>query len=273
MEKMDLFAGLCIIENETHTMQLVENLLKEIDEFKDQINFTFKASFDKANRTSIESYRGPGLEEGLKILQKVKDQFSLPILTDFHYPEQAEAVAEVADTIQVPAFLCRQTDLVVAGAKAAKAHNCRLNIKKGQFLAPEDVLNIITKAASELPKEQIMLTERGSSFGYQNLLVDMASFGIMKSFGVKTIFDATHSVQRPGGLGTQTGGKREQIATLSRAAIAAGADGLFMEVHTEPEKALCDSATCLSVFQVKEIIQNALKIREALKEDKEHNDE
>lgn len=262
--KMDLFAGLCVIESEAHTLELAEILVRELDEFKDKINFSFKASFDKANRTSIDSYRGPGMEEGLKILQKVKDTFSIPVVTDFHIPEQADAVASVVDTLQIPAFLCRQTDLIVAGAKACKKYGHQLNIKKGQFLSPEETKNIVEKAASELPKSQILLTERGTSFGYNNLVVDMASFSIMKSFGVRTIHDATHCVQRPGGLGNATAGKREQVEILARAAIAAGADGIFLETHTDPSCALSDATTCLPVSQVKELIRTLLRIKEAL---------
>lgn len=265
MEKMDLFIGPCVLESEKLAFTVAEKLVKDLEEFKDKINLNFKGSFDKANRSSIDSYRGPGIDDGLKILEKVGKEFNLPTITDFHEASQAELVASVVDTIQIPAFLCRQTDLIVAGAKACKQYGSRLKIKKGQFLAPTDTKNIVDKAANFLEKDQILLTERGTSFGYNNLIVDMASFQIMKSFGVKTIHDATHCVQMPGGLGKSTGGKREQIFTLAKAAAAAGADGFFMEAHPDPENALSDATSQLPIEKIKELVEQILKIKEALK--------
>ncbi len=264
MEKMDLFVGPCVLESEALAFTVAEKLMKDLEPFKDKINLNFKGSFDKANRSSIDSYRGPGIDDGLKILEKIKTQLGLPTITDFHEVGQAEVVASVVDTIQIPAFLCRQTDLIVAEAKACKQYGSRLKIKKGQFLAPADTKNIVEKAANFIAKDQILLTERGTSFGYNNLIVDMASFQIMKSFGVKTIHDATHCVQMPGGLGKSTGGKREQIFTLAKAAAAAGADGFFMEAHPNPEQALSDATSQLPVEKVKELVEQILKIREVI---------
>jgi 2-dehydro-3-deoxyphosphooctonate aldolase (KDO 8-P synthase) len=264
MKKMDLFIGPCVLESEALAMQVCETILKDLEDFKDQLNISFKGSFDKANRSAIDSYRGPGIDEGLRILEKVSDTFKIKTITDFHSPAQADLVASVVDTIQVPAFLCRQTDMILEGAKACKRYGGQLKIKKGQFLAPEDTRNIVDKALNYLPLEQILLTERGTSFGYNNLVVDMASFQIMKSFGVRTIHDATHCVQRPGGLGKSTGGKREQIETLAKAAIAAGADGIFMEAHPNPEKALSDATSQLPLTAVRPLIEKILRIRQAV---------
>jgi len=264
-DKMDLFAGPCALESEELAMKVAERLTKDLEPFMDKINFTFKGSFDKANRSSIDSYRGPGIDEGLRILEKISKEFGISTVTDYHFPEQADLVASVVDTIQIPAFLCRQTDMIVAGAKACKTYGSQLKIKKGQFLAPSDTINIIEKAANFLPKDKILLTERGTSFGYNNLIVDMASFQIMKSFGVRTIHDATHCVQQPGGLGKITGGKREQIFVLAKAAIAAGADGIFMEAHPNPDVALCDATNQLPMESVKGIIEKLLEIREVVR--------
>jgi 2-dehydro-3-deoxyphosphooctonate aldolase (KDO 8-P synthase) len=263
--KMDFFIGPCVLEGRDFALSLAERLVRDLAPFKDRINLHFKGSFDKANRSSFTSYRGPGLQEGLKILQEVSKTFSIPTITDFHLPDQAEAVAQAVNVLQVPAFLCRQTDMIHAGALSCVKHKRDLKVKKGQFLSPEETKNIVDKAVSAgLSKTQIILTERGTSFGYNNLVVDMASFQIMKSFGVRTVHDATHCVQRPGGLGTITGGKREQIVTLARAAVAAGADGIFMECHPEPEKALSDSATALPIEQVKDIVAKLLAIKEVV---------
>ena len=267
MSKMDFFIGPCVLENEQLAMTVAENIVKDLEIFKDKIQLTFKGSYDKANRSSIDSYRGPGMEEGLRILEKIKKEFSIPVITDYHLPSQAEEVASVVDTLQVPAFLCRQTDMIVEGAKACKKYNARLKIKKGQFLAPADTKNIVDKAQNFLDLDSILLTERGTSFGYNNLLVDMASFQIMKSFGVKTIHDATHCVQMPGGLGKSTGGKREQIFTLAKAAAAAGADGFFIEAHPTPEKALSDATNQLPMHKVKELVEIILKIKEVVGHD------
>ena len=262
--KLDLFIGSCVLESEELSFQIAERLMKDLKPFEDKITLTYKGSFDKANRTSINSYRGPGIEEGMRILEKIKKTFGLPVLTDFHEVSQAMTLATVVDVLQVPAFLCRQTDMIAAGAEACAKYGRILKVKKGQFLSPEETKNIVDKATTFLPKSQILLTERGSSFGYNNLIVDMASFQIMKSFGVKTVHDATHCVQRPGGLGTATGGKREQILVIARAAIAAGADGIFMETHPNPDKALSDSATSLPLDQIKGIVEQLLRIYEVV---------
>jgi 2-dehydro-3-deoxyphosphooctonate aldolase (KDO 8-P synthase) len=263
--KMDFFIGPCVLESRDLAMAIAERLVKDLEPFKNKINLHFKGSFDKANRSAFTSYRGPGLEEGMKILREVNRTFKIPTITDFHLPDQAGPVAEVVDVLQVPAFLCRQTDMIHAGATACVKYGRTLKVKKGQFLSPEETKNIVDKAVSAgLSKDKILLTERGSSFGYNNLVVDMASFQIMKSFGVRTVHDATHCVQRPGGLGTATGGKREQILTLARAAVAAGADGVFMETHPDPAKALSDSATALPLEQVKGIVEKLLAIKEVV---------
>ncbi len=264
MKKMDFYIGPCVIESESLAKQIAETLLKDLDPFKNEIQLHFKGSFDKANRSSFTSYRGPGIEEGLRILKLINQNYHLPTLTDFHQPDQAMKVAEVVDVLQVPAFLCRQTDMIFAGAEACKKFNRELKIKKGQFLSPEETKNIVDKASHFLPKEKIILTERGSSFGYNNLVVDMASFQIMKSFGVRAIHDATHCVQRPGGLGTATGGKREQILVLAKAAVAAGADGIFIECHPDPSVAKSDAATALPLNEVKSVVESLLKIRRAV---------
>jgi 2-dehydro-3-deoxyphosphooctonate aldolase (KDO 8-P synthase) len=254
---MQFFIGPCVLESESLAMTIAESLVKNLEkELKNgDVQLVFKGSFDKANRTSINSYRGPGLDEGLAILQKVKKTFGLTTVTDVHLPEQAVPVAEVIDYLQIPAFLCRQTDMIIEAAQACQKYGRTLKVKKGQFLAPEDTKNIVDKAKNFLPLDRILLTERGASFGYNNLVVDMASFQIMKSFGVKTIYDATHSVQRPGGLGNITGGKREQIKVLARAAVAAGADGVFMETHPNPDKALSDSTTALDLKVVPGLVR------------------
>lgn len=266
MNKMDLFIGPCVLESEKLAMTVAEAVLNDLEEFKDKLEISFKGSFDKANRSSIDSYRGPGIDEGLRILEKVSKEFNVKTITDFHFPEQADLVASVVDTIQVPAFLCRQTDMIVEGAKACKRYGAQLKIKKGQFLAPADAKNIVEKAENYIGKDKILLTERGTSFGYNNLVVDMGSFQIMKSFGVRTIHDATHSVQMPGGLGKSTGGKREQIPALAKAAIAAGADGIFMEAHPDPSKALSDATNQLPLSDVKSLVGKLLEIREIVHE-------
>ncbi len=261
---MKLYIGPCVLESEELSMEIAGQLKQDLAPFKGDIELNFKGSFDKANRTSIDSFRGPGLEKGLKILEKIKKEFSIPVVTDIHLPEQADSVASVVDTVQIPAFLCRQTDMIVAAAKTCKKYDRNLSIKKGQFLAPADTKYIINKANSVLSKKKILLLERGTSFGYNNLIVDMASFMIMKSFGVSAIYDATHSVQMPGGLGNITGGKREQVMVLAKAAMAAGSDGVFIETHPNPDKALCDSTTCLKLDSVKELISKLLKIYKAV---------
>lgn len=268
-EKMTLIAGPCVIEDEGLVLEIASELKRQLAGLP--VELYFKASFDKANRTSISSFRGPGMREGLKILDKVRAHTGLPLLTDVHEAGQAKSVAEVVDYLQIPAFLCRQTDLVVACAEAALAHGRRLNIKKGQFLAPWDAKNIVSKcrevatAASVKPAREdwITLTERGATFGYNTLVVDMISFQVMRGFGVPTIYDATHSIQVPGGAGggTQTGGKREYLETLARAAMAAGADGLFMEVHPEPSRAKSDGPNALYLEFAGTFIRQMLEFR------------
>lgn len=228
-----LIAGPCVMESEAATLRTAERLMTIANGVS--IPLIFKASYDKANRTSVDAFRGPGMKEGLAILAKVKESLGVPVLSDIHSIEQVEAAAAVLDVIQIPAFLCRQTDLVVAVARTGRV----VNIKKGQFLAPWDMANVVGKAAST-GNERIVLTERGASFGYNNLVSDMRSLPIMRSTGYPVVFDATHSVQLPGGQGGSSGGQREYVEYLARAAVATGIDGIFMEVHEDPDKALCD---------------------------------
>lgn len=260
MKKLELFMGPCVLESLDLALEVSQYLKEQLSDVSSEIKLTFKGSFDKANRSSIDSYRGPGLEKGLAILEEVKKRTGLPVITDYHIPDQAMEVASVVDTLQVPAFLCRQTDMIIAGAQAAAKYGRELKVKKGQFLSPEETQNIVDKASKLMPIENILLTERGSSFGYNNLVVDMASFQIMKSFGVRAIHDATHCVQRPGGLGKSTGGKREQIVVLARAAIAAGADGVFMETHPQPDQSLSDPSTSMDLKKAPLVIKDLLKI-------------
>ena len=254
-----LIAGPCVIESEENVM-LIAKKMKEITE-KLNINYYFKASFDKANRTSIHSYRGPGIEEGLKILQKVKDELGLRICTDIHEPWQAEKAAEVVDIIQIPAFLCRQTDLLIAAAKTGKL----INVKKAQFLAPWDMKNVIGKL-EESGTNKIMLCERGSCYGYNNLVVDMTGLIEMKKFGYPIVFDATHSVQKPGGKGNATGGNREYVEYLAKAAVSVGVEALFMEVHPDPDNALSDGPNMVKLDNMEELLTKLIKIKEAIKE-------
>ncbi|HDZ84431.1 MAG TPA: 3-deoxy-8-phosphooctulonate synthase [Nitrospirae bacterium] len=233
-------AGPCVIESEESTLRAAQ-MLKKYSEASN-IPLIFKSSYDKGNRTSVNSFRGPGIEKGLAILAKVKEQTGLPVLSDIHSIEEIAPAAQVLDVIQIPAFLSRQTDLIVAAAKTGKP----VNIKKGQFLAAWDIKNIIDKAVST-GNENITITERGASFGYNNLVVDMRSFPIMNGYGYPVIYDATHSVQLPGGQGTCSGGQREFIAPLARAAVAAGCDAVFMEMHEDPDRALCDGPNMLSL--------------------------
>ena len=239
-DKLTILAGPCAIESQEILEKTAEGL-KEITN-KLNINFVFKSSFDKANRSSITSFRGPGIEKGLAMLQKVKDKYDLPIVTDIHTPDQAEKAAEVADILQIPAFLCRQTDLLVAAAKTGKI----VNIKKGQFLAPEQMESLIKKI-EDSGNSNILLTDRGTSFGYNNLVVDFRGIPIMQNFGYTIVFDATHSVQLPGANGTCSGGDRRFVPVLAKAAMAAGADSLFFEVHPEPDKALCDGPNMIAL--------------------------
>ena len=236
-------SGPCVIEGEEHSLRAAESL-KEIFG-KTSINFIFKSSYDKANRSSIHAFRGPGLEKGLRILEKVKKEFDLPVVTDIHTPEEAAAASQVCDILQIPAFLCRQTDLIVAAAKTGKV----LNIKKGQFMAPWDMKNVVEKCRS-VGNPNVILTDRGTTFGYNNLVSDMRAIPIMQGFGVPVCFDATHSVQLPGGLGDSSGGQKEFIPILAKAAIASGANCLFIESHPDPKNAKSDAA---SVMDFKEL--------------------
>ena len=251
-----LIGGPCVIESEANCLETA-NRLKEITE-KLSMPFIFKCSFDKANRLSIDSYRGPGIKKGLEILHKVKQKIKVPLLSDIHCQKEISEAAAVLDIIQIPAFLCRQTDIVVAAAKTGKV----VNIKKGQFLAPWDILPIIKKIEST-GNRQILITERGVSFGYNNLVSDFRSLAIMREFGYPVIYDATHSVQLPGGRGTASGGQREFVAGLSRAAVAFGCDGLFLEVHIEPDKALCDAANMISLKELEHLLRQIKKIEAA----------
>jgi 2-dehydro-3-deoxyphosphooctonate aldolase (KDO 8-P synthase) len=233
-----LIGGPCAIEGESFMLD-VATRLRDITA-KAGVPFIFKSSYDKANRTSIRSYRGPGLSEGLEILQKIKDVVGVPVLSDVHEVEEVEPAATVLDVLQIPAFLCRQTDLIVAAAQTGKP----VNVKKGQFLAPWDTKNIVEKVRS-VGNDQVLLTERGASFGYNNLVTDMRSLVIMRSFDVPVVFDATHSVQLPGGAGTTSGGQREFVPYLARAAVATGCDALFMEIHPDPDHAPSDGPNML----------------------------
>jgi 2-dehydro-3-deoxyphosphooctonate aldolase (KDO 8-P synthase) len=242
--------GLNVLEDEGlafETAQELQNVMKGLGR-----TFVFKASFDKANRSSVKSYRGAGLKDGLKILESVKGKFQVPVITDVHEPEQCELVAKVADIVQIPAFLCRQTDLVVAAARAVEKNGGLLHIKKGQFLAPWDCKNILTKVKEAVPSRDLtILCERGISFGYNNLVVDMLGIPEMKALGAPVTIDATHAVQLPGagkgngGENTATGGRREGVQIIAQAAVASGADGVFLEFHPNPEKAKCDGPSCL----------------------------
>jgi 2-dehydro-3-deoxyphosphooctonate aldolase (KDO 8-P synthase) len=233
-------SGPCVIEDYNTTFEIAA-FLKEIT-LKLGVPFIFKASYDKANRTSIEAYRGPGLSDGLKILERIKKELNIPILSDVHRISEIPAAARVLDIIQIPALLCRQTDVVIAVAKTGKP----VNIKKGQFLAPWDISHVVDKVTSA-GNHQILITERGTMFGYNNLVVDFRGFGIMRAMGYPVIFDATHSVQLPGGAGTSSAGERAHAPVLARAAVAAGVDGLFMEVHKNPTQALCDGPNSLQL--------------------------
>ena len=255
--RLFLIAGPCVIESEVLVMETAGRL-KEICLALD-IPFVFKSSYDKANRSSLKSFRGPGLEEGLEVLKKVRETLGVLVLTDVHSPEEAFQAAEVVDVLQVPAFLCRQTDLVLAASNTKKP----VNIKKGQFLAPWDMRNVVEKFTST-GNERLLLTERGTCFGYNNLVVDFRSFPIMKSFGFPVVFDVTHSLQLPGGLGNASGGQREYAPILARASVAAGVDGLFMEVHPEPERALCDGPNMIRLSHVQALLEELLTLREAM---------
>jgi 2-dehydro-3-deoxyphosphooctonate aldolase (KDO 8-P synthase) len=247
-----LIAGPCVIETETHARKMAESIAKIAADAG--IPYIFKASFDKANRTSVKAFRGPGLREGLRILGKIKADLNLPVLTDIHDAAQAAPAGEVCDILQIPAFLARQTDLVVAAGKTGRI----VNVKKPQFVAPADMANVVEKLVST-GTDKIILTERGASFGYNNLVVDMRSFAILQKFGYPVVFDATHSVQLPGGQGHASGGQPEFIETLARAAVAAGVDGVFLETHDNPKEALSDGANALPL---KELPALLLRLKE-----------
>jgi len=253
-------AGPCVIENEKMIMETAEYMKKVTDEL--DIFYVFKSSYDKANRSSINSFRGPGIEKGLRILEKVKKRFDLPILTDVHTPKQAKIAADIVDIIQIPAFLSRQTDLLVTAAKTGKI----INIKKGQFLAPWDMEKVIEKVES-VNNKKIILTERGACFGYNNLVSDLTSLVIMKNLKYPVVFDSTHSVQRPGGLGDRSGGNREMAYPLSKAALSIGISGLFMEVHPNPKEAKSDGPNMLFLKDIKEILLNLNKIDTLIKKE------
>lgn len=247
-DKLTILAGPCAIESKEILFKTAEYLKKLTEEL--DINFVFKSSYDKANRSSINSYRGLGMEKGLELLADVKKEYNVPIVTDIHNPDEADVAAEVADIIQIPAFLCRQTDLLVAAAKTNKI----INIKKGQFLAPQQMKSIANKV-KESGNDKITITDRGVTFGYNNLVSDMRAIPIIQEMGYPVIFDATHSVQLPGGCGESSGGERKFVPILAKSAIAAGANGLFFEVHPDPDKALCDGPNMVNFEQAKEIFK------------------
>ena len=252
-----VIAGVCVIESAEMCLEVASHLKEVCGRL--EVPYIFKASFDKANRTSLSSYRGPGLDEGLEILARVKAEVGVPVLTDVHEPAQAARVAQVADCLQIPAFLCRQTDLLVAAGETGKA----VNIKKGQFLAPWDMRPAIDKVLST-GNSGVLLTERGTSFGYNTLVVDMRSIQTMRETGFPVVIDATHSVQKPGGLGGATGGDRTMVPAICLAAVAAGADGVFLEVHPEPDLARSDAANSLALDEVEALLGQVVAVKKAL---------
>lgn len=256
--RLFLIAGPCVIESYERTLMIGREIKKICERLG--VQYIFKASYDKANRSSIKSFRGPGLEKGLEILAAIKKELQVPVLSDVHDVSQLEPASKVLDWLQIPAFLCRQTDLVYNAAKTGKA----VNVKKGQFMAPEDMKNVLGKMEAA-GNPNLSLTERGVSFGYHNLVVDMRSFPIMRQFGYPVIFDATHSVQLPGGMGTSTGGQREFIPYLARAAAAAGVDGFFMEVHDNPPEGLSDSTNMLYLSSLEDLLKDLIAIDNVVK--------
>jgi 2-dehydro-3-deoxyphosphooctonate aldolase (KDO 8-P synthase) len=248
-----LIAGPCVIESEKITRDIAEKLKRITEDLG--VPLIFKASYDKANRSSIHSFRGPGLSEGLKILQKIKTDLNLPVLSDVHSEEEIEAAAEVLDVLQIPAFLCRQTDLLVKAARTGKP----VNVKKGQFMAPWDMKNVVHKL-EESGNKNILLTERGATFGYNNLVVDMRSLVLMRDYGYPVVFDCTHSLQQPGGQGTQSGGQREMIPDLARGAVAVGCDALFLETHPDPDQALSDGPNMLKLNLLPELLEQLMNL-------------
>jgi 2-dehydro-3-deoxyphosphooctonate aldolase (KDO 8-P synthase) len=257
-KKLFLIAGPCVMES-YELMLEVGQAMRDLCELLGVL-YIFKSSYDKANRTSINSFRGPGLEKGLQWLSDLKQELGVPVVTDIHSPDEARIAGEVCDVIQVPAFLCRQTDILVAAARTGRV----VNIKKGQFMAPWDMDKVVEKVKIS-GNDQVIITERGTTFGYNNLVVDMRAIAIMKSFGVPVVFDATHSVQQPGGLGTCSGGDSRYAPVLARAAVAAGADGVFMEVHPAPEKALCDGPNSLRLEDVPGCLEELVAIFEVIR--------
>jgi 2-dehydro-3-deoxyphosphooctonate aldolase (KDO 8-P synthase) len=256
-QPLAIIAGPCVIESEAVTFEIAERLKEITDRL--ELPFIFKASYDKANRTSIDAFRGPGIEKGLEILKKIKKELGVNLLSDVHTPEEVRKAAEVLDVLQVPAFLCRQTDLLLEFGKSGKP----INIKKGQFLAPWDVANVVKKIES-VGNRRILITERGAMFGYNNLVVDFRGIHIMQRTGYPVIFDATHSIQLPGGEGTSSGGQREYAPVLAKAAVASGADAVFLEVHTNPDKALCDGPNSLALDGLEGLLATLKAIKEAV---------
>ena len=260
-----LIAGPCVIENRDLVLQVAEQVKTITDRLG--IRYVFKASFDKANRSSGKSFRGPGPDEGLKILQEVGQSFGVPVLTDIHESHQAAAAAQAVDVLQIPAFLCRQSDLLEAAAQAVAGSNKVVNVKKGQFLAPWDMAQVVSKMAEfglEPASGRLWLTERGTSFGYNTLVVDYRSFPQLQALGCPVIFDATHAVQQPGGRGTSTGGQREFVAPLARAAVAVGVNGLFMETHPDPDNALSDGPNMVPLHRLEALLRQLLALRQGL---------
>ena len=253
-----LVAGLNVLESESLALQVAETFRSITDKLR--IPYIFKASFDKANRSSIDSFRGPGLDEGLQILEKIKSEIDVPILTDIHEPYQAAPAADVADVLQLPAFLSRQTDLIVAAAKTSAV----INIKKAQFLAPEEMSNILQKCESS-GNDRLILCERGTTFGYNNLVVDMLGFSVMKSFGYPVLFDVTHALQRPGGMGDAAAGRRESVRELALAGMSQKIAGLFLEAHPEPEQALCDGPCALRLSQLEPFLKQMRAVDDIVK--------
>ena len=256
-----LIAGPCVIESRALALEVAERMKSITDRLG--ITYVFKASFDKANRSSSSTFRGPGVHEGLEVLAEVKQRFGVPVLTDIHESQQAAPVAAVVDVLQIPAFLCRQTDLLLAAAEAVRGTNKTINVKKGQFLAPWDMAQVVNKLR-KAGVENLWLTERGSSFGYNTLVVDYRSIPQMQILGCPVIFDATHSVQQPGGQGSSSGGQREFVAPLARAAMAVGVDGLFMEVHPDPDNALSDGPNMVPLHRVEALLQQLVRIRDSI---------
>jgi 2-dehydro-3-deoxyphosphooctonate aldolase (KDO 8-P synthase) len=256
-----LIAGPCVIESRALALEVAERMKAITDRLG--ITYVFKASFDKANRSSSSTFRGPGVHEGLEVLAEVKQRFGVPVLTDIHESQQAAPVAAVVDVLQIPAFLCRQTDLLLAAAEAVRGTNKTINVKKGQFLAPWDMAQVVNKLR-KAGVENLWLTERGSSFGYNTLVVDYRSIPQMQILGCPVIFDATHSVQQPGGQGSSSGGQREFVAPLARAAMAVGVDGLFMEVHPDPDNALSDGPNMVPLHRVEALLQQLVRIRDSI---------